>query len=478
MIIVIDLMRNIFIIMFFVLMALEIIVLISLITLYDIPLSNNQAYVESSSLSNTMEVLASFNNILIRKYYNLETDLLLIAKHLYPMYLAQDSSVSAVYPKYLKSSRFYNSYKGCLQSGANFTNSTWVKNYYSPTDSSKGYDLLNYIISKNNFFTNQTEDEVIDNLFNETSLNYITYYPEYSIQDGMDFIDNSMMETYVCYAISMFKTQLIRNLIFEKKYPIVNKFYLFLNLKFIFQYPLDYFDSQTYSKLNYYALNTKGCNGDYGGNKCVDSLQNFMNSNNYNDSQDIYIDKPIIKNNQLVGRGCIKINFLGIPGAKNFACIDYNLNNILRKIAIGPNHNLVNLFLISPNTNNDFSLYYSNVVDLNYLNKTIYGANSLQNYRLTNDTDSYSLFHGIYYEIFSNPTTAYSNEDIGKFIYEYNSLLSQLRTTLNIFKNNSNICDSYSISDENSVANILSFLKSKEDINHNTSKNFILILIF
>lgn len=458
--------------MFFVLMSLEIIVLISLITLYDIPLKSNQGYVEASSLSNTMEVLASFNNILVRRYYNLETDLLLIAKHLYPMYLSQDSSVSAVYPKYLKSGRFYNSYKGCLQSGANFTNSTWIKNYYSSlsADSSKGYNLLNYIISKNNFFTNQTEDEVIDNLFNETSLNYITYYPEYSRQNGIDFYDNSIMETYVCYAISMFKTQLIRNLIFEKKYPIVNKFYLFLNSKFVFQYPLDYFDRQTYSKLNYYSTNMKGCNSDYGGNKCIESLQNFMNSNYYNDTQDIYIDKPLINNNQLVGRGCIKINFYGIPGAKNFACIDYNLNNILRKIEMGPNHNLVNLFLISPNINNDFSLYYSNVVDLNYLNKSIYSTNSLQNYRLTNDSYSFSLFHGIYYKIFGNPINAFSNEDITNFLDEYNSLLSYLRTNLNNIKKNSDICDSYRISDQNSVSIILSFLKSYEDINHNSSK--------
>ena len=112
MILVIDLMRNIFIIMFFVLMALEVIVLISLTLLYKGPVVDNQPNVEAASLLNTKEVLNSFNAILIRKYYNIETDLMLIAKHLYPMYLGQ-TGFQANYPKIQITSPFYKSYKNC-----------------------------------------------------------------------------------------------------------------------------------------------------------------------------------------------------------------------------------------------------------------------------------------------------------------------------------------------------------------------------
>lgn len=453
MLIVIDLMRNIFIIMFFALMCLEVIVLISLTTLYKIPLENNIPYVESSSMNNTKEVLNSFNIILIRKYYNIETELILIAKHIYSMYLTQESpsiANSITYPRLLKTGNFYNSYKGCLQSGNSFNTSTFFNNFNpNYTD----YGLVRSILDNNKNFSVLSEDDIIKIMFGDARLNYINYYPDYKTIDNSDFLDLAAMEAYVCYTLSMFKTLLIRNTIFEKNYPVAEKYYLFLNSRFIFQYPLDFIDDNTFLYLNYYKndpINNSKCVQKFGGTGCFTTFDNYNQSNGYIFNRDIYFDQPIIQANKLMGRGCITIKFptygLNIP--PNYACVDFNINNILKDLPIGVENQVVQLFLISyDKTEADFYLFYSSVFDVNNINTTMFSPTSLGKYTLSAANTKLSLFHGIYYNIFKN--AAYTSDQIPLFIDEYTATESSLKSIMNAFENNTAICDSFDAVDQN-----------------------------
>ena len=70
MIIVINLLRNIFIIMFFILMILEIIVLLALVLLYDLPLQKNINEVVKTSDENINDIIIYFKTVL-SLYYEL-----------------------------------------------------------------------------------------------------------------------------------------------------------------------------------------------------------------------------------------------------------------------------------------------------------------------------------------------------------------------------------------------------------------------
>ena len=227
MIIVINLLRNIFIIMFFILMILEIIVLIALILLYKIPLTNNIKAVADASQTNTIEIVNSFNFLFVRKYYNLATDLLLIAKHNFPMALTLNSSLEnpSSYPKYNLQSEFVQSYNNsnCL------INQSFLNN---------DINLYQNIVNSNNNFSSSTENDIINIAFNNPKINNLTFFPDYSFLNNPSNTLDPRFITYFCYTVSMLKTILVRNMIFEKQNGFVDRFLLFMNTqKFMLQYP-------------------------------------------------------------------------------------------------------------------------------------------------------------------------------------------------------------------------------------------------
>lgn len=457
MILVIDLMRNIFIIMFFVLMALEVIVLISLTVLYKGPVVNNQPNVEAASLQNTKEVLNSFNSILIRKYYNIETDLMLIAKHLYPMYLSQ-TNTEGNYPKIQKSSPFYKSYKNCMQNYPLVLNQTLFN------------DTLSFVINKYQNFSTFEDDEIIDSLINEPALNYITYYPENVLQNN----NFELLETYVCYAISMFKSLLIRNTIFDKNYPNVNNFIMKIDDNYLFQYPMKKFDINSFPFLN------KNCSFSSLQANCISTFRDFA-SIDYNTKQEIYFDKPTFNNGQILSRSCIYINYLS--NENSFACIDFSLNNILRKIKIQThrehdNNHYVKMFLFSPSTtsfnstNQSYWLYYTNMIDLNNFNYSIYSSNNFNNFNLSPGSINFQLFHAIYYDIFSYDNS-YTTSQLDSILKEYNSILELINSSINNINIYSSTCNDFS---QNSQ--IFSFHKSYLEFSLNNTGSICNILFY
>ena len=250
MIIVINLLRNIFIIMFFILMILEIIVLLALVLLYDLPLQKNINEVVKTSDENINDIITSFNYIYVRKFYNLATDLLLIAKHNYPMYLTLNigNKSNVTYPMYNSTSQF-------------------VKNYEKNC-----FCMINNDTCLPNNITNSSENDIINQIFNDDNFNKILFNKNISL-------DNKSNQ-YLCYSVSILKTIYTRNMIFDKTNSFVERFLLLTNESYIFQYPVRKIN---FNKNNSYPYQNGSCDND---NYC------FTTKNNLSDSE-IFFDSPI-----------------------------------------------------------------------------------------------------------------------------------------------------------------------------------------
>ena len=317
--------------------------------------------------------------------------------------------------------------------------------------------MMNSIYNITNNFKLLSEEDITDLLFGDPRLNKVVYYPD------TDF--PSSMETYICYALSMFKTLLIRNTIFQKNSLITPYFYLFVQNKYMFKYPIDFLDKNTYPYQNYYNTGNipllTGCNNAFGGNDCFETFQNFTNgkdpNSKYVPESDIYFDQPMIQSGQLFSRGCIKIqggDIAALPDS-NYACMDININNVLKNVAINPfstygnsNTNVVKLFLVNADPSGDFNLFYSNTVDMNSMNSLIYDDNDLKAWRLTKTNKNYKLFHGIHFPIFNSTSDLKGGivETVTKGIIvdEYKDLVKKLNNIMGKFTANATACDSYS----------------------------------
>jgi hypothetical protein len=276
--------------MFFILMVLEIIVLISLTTLYTFPLYSNIDKVRDASQENTLQIVNSFNFLFVRKYYNLATDLLLIAKHNYPMYLTLTGNANpGQYPTYNKGSAFLNSYKAstCLIQSTTFNINSGVKNL---NDQSQSYNLYQRILNDNRNFSIATENDIIDAVFGNNQSSQMTYYPDNSLNDiGLSYPEEPT--TYFCYTVSMLKTIMTRNMIFEKNNGFVDRFLLFIRNKYIFQYPVEIMNDKRLSYYPYYNNPSGSCTG-------IDCFTTFttFNAPNYNPKSDIFFDVPTFIN--------------------------------------------------------------------------------------------------------------------------------------------------------------------------------------
>jgi len=466
--IVIDLMRNIFIVMFFSLVALEIIVLISLTTLYRIPLDSNQKHIEEASMNNTKEVLKSFNNILQRKYYNLESDLLLIAKHLFPMRLTEFliPSGNSNYLSFSKTSKFYRSYKDCLLDGDDFNTTSYVKDL---KDSDSGITLMKRVFNNFNKFENFDEEKIINTMFEEERLNKIIHWPGIFI-DEFDYI-----EKYTCYAISIFKSILIRNTIFEKSNLITDSFYLFLNKRHIFRYPIEYLDKYTYMNINYFDTSKTSCYNNYETYRdCYTSLYAFDTEqfNIQDNVGSILFDPPIRKSGGLFSRGCIHVPYDDTH--TSYSCIDINMSNILKDVS----QNSMNFFLINYDEKlKDFVFFYSSSFNNNHINIDKYKAKNftLDKYDLDSNSNKFILFHAIYDNIFDYQSL--TQDVVDDILEEYKYTVETLKNLYDEYEKDKNECNDY-YKIPQSISNTTHYMFSTQFINRNESKIIVINKIF
>ena len=302
MIMVLDLLRNIFIIMFFILMALEIVVLVSMIFLYKTPLNENTSQIEKASKDNTYEILNSFNFLFQRKYYQIETDLLLIAKHLHSMHLTLNN-IDEAFPTFQATSLFVKSYKNCIANNdfskdANFVKNSSKYNYSSPFSN---YNITDEVFSPNELktFYNLNEEQIVKAYMAHKAPNYISFISPTSTITSGDF-KGFAWDTYLCYSISILKSMYIRDAIFERKNPLVDRYLIFFQDKYIFQYPIDLISNAKVQYLRFYNITDPDCTTTYGGQKCFTTFRNM----NYSD----YVSKIQFEKPKISHSGYGKIN--------------------------------------------------------------------------------------------------------------------------------------------------------------------------
>lgn len=296
MIMVLDLLRNIFIIMFFILMALEIVVLVSMIILYKNPLVGNNAQIEKASRDNTYEILNSFNFLFIRKYYQIETDLLLISKHLYSMYLTLND-IDEAYPTFQKTSLFVKSYKQCFVYKDFSSNPTFVKNiskYNTTADPKTKYDLIYEIFSNEQYvkFNELNEETIVKAFMSSKAANYLSVISK-DFNINPDDFKGFDYETYLCYAISILKSMFIRDTIFERIEHLVDRYTIYFN-NYIFEYPIDFQSMPRLLQTRYYNQTDPNCANSYIGQDCFTTFKN-RNYNEYNNK--IFFEYPILSHN-------------------------------------------------------------------------------------------------------------------------------------------------------------------------------------
>ncbi len=276
--------------MFFILMILEIVVLISLTTLYRIPLYSNINNVTEASTENTLQIVNSFNFLFVRKYYNLATDLLLIAKHIYPMYLTLDKNAKnpSSYPTFNNPSAFLNSYKNskCLISSQTFSDQ--IKNNVNLYNPPQLYNFYKRLLEANYNFSISTESDIIDTVFNQTYSSNMVYYPDNALQSIP--YDNNDQLIYFCYSVSMLKTILTRNMIFEKNNGFVDRFLLFIRSESIFQYPVDVINKDVLKYYPYFSDPSGRCTAA----DCFTTISTFESK--FNSTTDIFFDVPTFIN--------------------------------------------------------------------------------------------------------------------------------------------------------------------------------------
>ena len=174
MIIVSNLIRSVFGVLCFSMIIMELVAFLFVIFLYGDALKMNNTNISSKTHEISKDILFSYNSLLTETLTNAQTDLLLIAKHIFPFYLSEIKSSQDDYLQF--SSDFILNFKGCL------------------ADKEKESEIDKFLYENN--FTYKD----IDVLINSDELNQVDYYY------GDSSIDKDSLERYVCYAMSMLKS--------------------------------------------------------------------------------------------------------------------------------------------------------------------------------------------------------------------------------------------------------------------------------
>jgi hypothetical protein len=465
MIVVIDLLKNIFIFMFIILISIEVIVLICLTTLYRVPLENNVPAVEDASIYNAQEVLHSFNSILLRKYINTQTDLIAIAKHIYAMQQTLTTGPKDNYARFNMNSMFFNSLTDCIITNSTlFSNYTEILNYENYTD---------YLFHKYDDFKGYSEDDILASLLSQDSLNKVLAFPDQNITEIENYKN---LEKYVCFAKIILKTLYTRNLMLERKKPITQLFSLYIKEKYFFTYPIRYHDNK-FSDMIYNDFNRIDCSynvkqqvlvNDPSLLNCFKTFHSFSDqmdhelkakTNPYNLTKDIYFDVP----KDMQSRGCIRIRYFEDEDkVSNFACIDFDLKGLFDGLEINPD--VIQIFLVTDDSRtqgkNDLNLIYwskmyNNIIKRNPTDEdTIIIDPDIDFSRPAFNTVGLSpdsLYNGIYYNLLDQVASGNLNKTkdslLQALMSEYNSTMYSVKQAMAM--HNETVCENYTYINSN-----------------------------
>lgn len=386
MIVVVNLIKSVFVYLFMFMFGIEIIFLIASIISYNSSLKENLVEINKKTLYYHKNINEKFLSVLDSEYSNIKSDLLLIAKHLFPMHLTLSNKNSDYYFRFSLNSSMMKT----LESNDPFR-------YYSNDSSAKISQLENlyqYKLNKINLTNPQilkNETMLMEELLNDNDFNNISVYSSTSLTQKAYY---NNLKIYMNYLITILKSIMVRNSLYERFYTSYLKFHIILNDESLFEYPANDLNKATaMNKLNFINNPSgKRCEIETLAS-CVSPLSTIGQQTTISkDNYDIIKFDPIkiSGDDSLISRACIKINFLSLDviNEKSFACIEFNLEVILDQISQASRRN-------------------SNILKNRYVVFNLFG--------IQNDTTTKSMITPLYYHSissYSNLKNIYNNTPI------------------------------------------------------------------
>ena len=391
MIIVSNLIRSVFVVLCFSMIVMELVAFFFLIFFFKEGIYKNNSNIEEQLNQMTKDILYSYNTLFTEAFTNIQTDLLLTTKHIYPFYLTKTGSKQNQYLQY--TTDYINNFKGCLRPNLSINN------------------LVPFLNNLDYSFTSPTQ---IDDLLNSKELNEVDYF--YGNNDGIDKRD---MENYACYVKSMLKTNYIKNLIIDKKHQISNNFTLYIGNN-VFRYPsFGYLSKQYLLTELYYDKTDQNCINGY---QLSCSLIKGSSLSN-----EIIFDDPVIDGwRRLITRGCIGTPFpSGIMEVESFACAYIDISAIYTDFT-SQNNSILNLTFVSKKDNDVvvfYSMFHKENSQIPSQFKGVFNDSFFGQYEIKeNDSKRYfSLFHYLYFDIVK------INNPLGTLTYVPNGTISKFQ---------------------------------------------------
>lgn len=405
MIIVLNLLKNLFIFMGIILVIVEVIFLLSLCLFYKIPLASVETHLKENVKNNTIEIISSLNAQITKRYVDVQTELLLASKHVSSVYYSLYKK-KEIFPKFKSS--ILTKFEGCIKSSTEFDEI--FKKVYPDQETiqyDENYNTMEYITKSIN--RTEGENKIIDKLLNNELLKYITIY---NSTDNLTDDDKNL----ICYLVSCLKTLVIRNYLFQESKP--NSYLLTLGDNLL-QYPPDVLTINQIRKLPQYKItNSDKCNNTYLGKSCFHTFdeKNFP----------VFLfDLPFInykKNMEFMHRSCIErpIKNPNLTNTNDYLCVDFNMDDMFDDINFTHN-STVSLFLIGRRESEQQLLYYEDMPDL-LNNMAVFDSPLFGKYRLNKNSnpEELELIHAIYFKIFKYfPMITYFPEKVKNILNNY-----------------------------------------------------------
>jgi len=364
MIVVVNLLKSVFYYLFISMLTIELVFLIISVIGYYQSLTDNFRKINNLTIDEQVEITNDFANLITSELQNVKSDLLIIAKHIYPLYISFNNSSEKKYLKFNLNSPLHKNLLS-FNPFLTFNDSELYENFNIYSKKWQNYSKEDENFSNNDY-------KIVDKFLNDNDFNKIFIYSS----DNLIMNDNMFpyMKVYVNYLIPVLKTIMVRNAIYDKGNPIYSKFHIILNNKYLLEYPPNLIKkSKAKSNLIYFNESIPNCNTGDSYTICVTPMNTLNNekAKNLQESNVVFDDIKFNSNGEFVSRGCIKINFYDIPNS--FVCIEFGLSSLLNKINGNyldtqkfNKNKFVSFFIFSKNKeSNNLDLYFSSRYNIN-----------------------------------------------------------------------------------------------------------------
>lgn len=373
MIVVVNLIKSVFLSFFISMLIIEIIFLIGAIFGYHAALDENMTKIKNDTKIYVEKISENFISQIDTHYSNVESDLLLVAKHSYPMYLTQQNITNKPYFHYEINSAMYETLGNLNPYDPKDFNNT-LKNF-DEVDLIHDLTLkeeINFVlknseekIEENNITINHMnkyfdEGVYMENMLKKPELNKVFFNNENTKEEELE----KNIKIYLNYMIPIMKSILIRNSVYERHNTTYSRFQLFIG-DYQFEYP-----------------NNKKTKNSY------EKPKDIFKEKNLENPDFIYFDDILLEGKKvkkfdndtkkdfvteedfLISRGCVKIDSI-LDGKNCFICLEFTfepfLENLRNPLYKKQKNNLeyIGMFLFGkkPKNDKDLSLYFSTLQD-------------------------------------------------------------------------------------------------------------------